>query len=207
MSAVSHTVCWQAGFLNILPAVQTHARIRFRKLRAEKREEAVQEAIAAACVAYRLLAAQGKLGVAHPGTLADFATRHVSNGRHVGGHQDGATDPLSPNCHKRHGITVRSYNVAAAVGGTDGWLQVAMAHHRKDPIPDTAAFRIDFATFLRTLNRRDRRIIAAMTSGNRTMAVAKRFGISEGRVSQLRRKYEAAWRCFQGELGYGRCVA
>jgi hypothetical protein len=39
MSAIPQTSGWQAGFLTMLPAVQTHAKIKFRKLRAEQREE------------------------------------------------------------------------------------------------------------------------------------------------------------------------
>jgi DNA-directed RNA polymerase specialized sigma subunit len=64
-----------------------------------------------------------------------------------------------------------------------------------------AAFRIDFAQWMKRLHRRDRRIIAAFVSGERTWSVAERFGISEGRVSQLRRKYEREWRVFQGQGG------
>ena len=67
---------------------------------------------------------------------------------------------------------------------------------RKAKIPDLAAFRIDFAQWLRTLNRRDRKIIAAFTSGNGTFAVARRFGLSPGRVSQMRRRYEQLWQVF-----------
>jgi hypothetical protein len=197
MSAIPQTTSWQAGFLSVLPTVQTHAKIRFHKLPAEKREEAIQETVAAACVQFQLAAVQGKLSAVRPGPLADFAVRHVRTGRHVGGHQNAAKDPLSPACHKRHGITVQSYHAPSAVGGTDGWRQVALAD-RKASIPDTAAFRIDFTQWLKTLNRRDRRIIAAMTSGERTKAVAGRFGISPGRVSQLRRVYEQRWRSFQG---------
>lgn len=185
--------------MSVLPDVQRRAEIRFRKLRAERREEAIQEAIASACVAYQLLAAQGKLGLAHPSTLADFAARHVANGRHVGGRQDGAADPLSPLCHRRHHVTVQSYHAPNAGGSTDGWRQVAIADRRAS-IPDVAAFRIDFGRWLQTLNRRDRRIIAAFVGGERTAAVAARFGITAGRVSQLRRKYETAWRIFQGEM-------
>lgn len=200
MSSVAQsTAGWQAGFLQLLPAVQTHAEIRFRRLRADRREEAIQELIAAACVSYRALAAEGKLGIAYAGSLADFAARHVSNGRHVGGHQDAATDPLSRNCHRRHGVTVQSYHAPNAGGSTTGWRQVAVAD-RGASIPDTAAFRIDFSGWLKTLTRRDRRIIFAFVSGERTAAVAGRFGITEGRVSQLRRKFEAGWRAFQGEV-------
>lgn len=73
MSAVPQTAGWQAGFLNLLPAVQTHAQIQFRHLPLEQREDAIQEAIASACVSYQILAAEGRLHVAHPGTLATFA--------------------------------------------------------------------------------------------------------------------------------------
>jgi hypothetical protein len=57
-------------------------------------------------------------------------------------------------------------------------------------MPDLAAFRVDFAVWLRTLTRRDRKIIGAMVSGDGTTGVAGRFGISPGRISQLRRGYE-----------------
>jgi len=189
---------WQAGFLNILSAIETHAKIRFRKLPAEKREEAIQEAIAAACSNYQVAVAQGKLDVLRPGPLADFAVRHVRTGRHIGGKQDGAKDALSPVCHARHGVMVESCHTPQSGTGKDGWKQIAI-EDRKIPVPDLAAFRIDFAEWLRSLTGRDRKIIGAFVSGERTSAVADRFGISEGRVSQLRRKYERQWLVFQGE--------
>ena len=198
MSAIPQSAGWQTGFLNLLPAVQTHAKIQFRHLPLEQREDAIQEAIASACVSYQLLAAKGRLHVAHPGTLATFAVNFVRNGRHVGGSQDAATDVLSPVARRRHGVVVSGYTVRSG-DGTDGWKQIAVAD-RKVPIPDTVAFRVDFAEWLRSQGRRDRKIIAAFIRGERTMTVAGRFGITEGRVSQLRRKYERAWRLFQGEV-------
>ncbi|HZK81413.1 MAG TPA: hypothetical protein VFC46_10110 [Humisphaera sp.] len=199
MTPLQQPAGWQAGFVSIMPSVQTHAKIRFRKLPAERREEAIQETIAAACMHYQLAAVQGKLDVVRPGPLADFAVRHVRTGRHVGGKQNGAKDVLSPVCHKRHGVTVINFHAhCAGIGRGAGWRQVAI-EDRKVPIPDLAAFRIDYAHWLRTLTRRDRKIIAAFTSGEGTAAVAGRFGISPGRVSQLRRKYEHLWHVYQGE--------
>ena len=174
---------WQAGFLTVLPAVQTHAQIRFRKLPAERRADAVQEAIASACVSYRLLAAQGRLHEAHPGSVAGFAVKFVRNGRHVGGRQDAARDALSPAAQRR-------YRFCAA--GID-------RYDRKASIPDIAAFRIDFAEWLKGLTHRDRHIVAALARGDQTSAVADRFGLTPGRISQLRRKYEHLWLTFQGE--------
>jgi len=203
MSAASHLSCdWQKGFLAVLPAVETHARIRFRRLNTDRREEAIQETIAAACVNYQLAAAQGKLNFVRPSCLADFAVRHVRTGRHVGGAQDAARDVMSPSCQRRHHMEVVSYDrdrlTASLRDGTDGWKRIAV-EDRKAMIPDLAAFRIDFAGWLQKLTHRDREIICALSSGHSTKAAAERFGLSEGRVSQLRRKFERLWRVFQGE--------
>jgi hypothetical protein len=206
MSAVSQLSSgWQAGFLAVLPIVQTHAQIQFRRLPADRREEAIQETIAAACMSYQIAVAQGKQDVIRPGPLADFAVRHVRTGRHVGGKQDAAKDVMSPVAHQRHGVQVQSYHAHRSGDGTDGWRQLAI-EDRKASIPDLAAFRIDFAQWLKSLTRRDRRIIAAFVSGERTMTVAERFGISEARVSQLRRKYEWEWQVFQGENETGQAA-
>jgi hypothetical protein len=198
MSTLPQVTVWQAGFLSMLPAVQTHAQIQFRKLPAEKREEAIQETIAAACVQFQLAAAQGKLHAVRPGMLADFAVRHTRAGRHVGGVQDRAKDVLSTNCHRQYGVKVESYYAARSCHGTDGWRQVAISD-RKVPVPDLAAFRIDFARWLRTLCHRDRRIIAALVAGQSGKFVADKFGITAGRVSQLRRRYEQLWAVFYSE--------
>jgi DNA-directed RNA polymerase specialized sigma24 family protein len=187
---------WQAGFLTVLPTVQAHARIRFRKLPPHKREDAIQEAIASACASYQRLAAKGQLHTAHASTLAKYAVNFVRNGRHVGGRQDSPQDVLSPACQKRRGIRIFAADPHPGGDGTDGWKQIAI-EDRKVPIPDLAAFRIDFACWLKTLTRRDRHIIAAFVRGERTMAVAEQFGVTEGRVSQLRRRYEREWAVFQ----------
>ena len=211
MSAVPQALCWQEGFLQVLPAVQTHAQIQFRRLTADRREEAIQETIAAACAIYQLAAVQGKLNVVCPSSLANFAVRHVRTGRHVGGNQDGAKDVLSPLCRRRHGVQVVSHDrhhayASVCDGTTDGWRRIAV-EDRKTNIPDLAAFRVDFGEWLRTLTRRDRRILSALSSGDTTGVVAERFGLTAGRVSQLRRKFEQLWRRFQGEAGQGQEAA
>jgi DNA-binding NarL/FixJ family response regulator len=65
-----------------------------------------------------------------------------------------------------------------------------MYRARKASLPDLVAFRIDFAAWLRSHPSRDRRINLMLATGESTRAVAKRFDISEGRISQLRRRYE-----------------
>jgi hypothetical protein len=214
MSATSHVPDagdWQAGFLAVLPALQAHARIQFRRLPAERKEDAVQEAVAAACVNYQRLAVQGRLHVARPGPLADFAVRHVRLGRHVGGRQDGARDVLSPAAQRRRGLRVSRYeqfdssveHSRKRSGDDDKGWEVAAVEDRRTPVPDLAAFRVDFPQWLDTLSPRDRQVAALLAAGNGTAEVAGRCGLTAGRVSQLRRTYERRWREFHGERGRG----
>jgi len=70
---------------------------------------------------------------------------------------------------------------------------------RKASVPDLAAFRIDFREWVGRMVERDRNVIAQLAEGEKTHIVAERFGLSPGRVSQLRRRYERDWQVFQGE--------
>jgi hypothetical protein len=97
--------------------------------------------------------------------LADFAVRHVREGRHVGGHRDGAKDVLSRNAQRRHGVRVYSYSRGQGQGS--GWRQMLIAE-RKQPVPETAAMRVDFPVWMKTLTRRDRRIIHGLIRGERS---------------------------------------
>jgi hypothetical protein len=197
MSAVpvssSEPVAWQANFLAVLPVIQTHAQIRFRHLRPEPREEAVQAAIASACLSYQRLASQGKLRAVRPSSLADFAVRRVRSGRMVGCRQN-SRDLHNPLTQRKQEICLHSLTPDKR----DAW-QAALVESKRVPPADLAAFHIDFVQWLGGFGRRDQRIISALASGEATSAVARRFGLTAGRVSQLRRRYERNWLVFQGE--------
>jgi hypothetical protein len=197
MSAVPvscEPVAWQTSFLSVLPAVRTHAQIRFRHLRPEPREEAVQAAIASACLSYQRLACQGKLHAVRPSSLADFAVRRVRAGRMVRGRQN-SRDLLNPLTQRKHRLCPHSLTP----GRQDAW-QAALVECKRVHPADLAAFHIDFEQWLGSFARRDCQIITALASGEKTAAVAGRFGLTAGRVSQLRRRYEHDWWVFQGEL-------
>ena len=185
---------WQANFTAILPAIVTHAKIRFRGLPAHRREEAIAETIAAACISYQKLATQGKLNQAYISSLAGFATRHTTQHRHVGGSQN-SSDALSALAGSKHGFAVRN------LGGRHdlyGWGPLLVESRRFSPA-DAATFKIDFENWVTGFSDRHRRIIGTLASGERTGAVAEQFGISAARVSELRRQYERRWDVFQGE--------
>jgi hypothetical protein len=60
-------------------------------------------------------------------------------------------------------------------------------------VDEQVAFRLDFPAWLLTLARRDRRLVEGMALGHRTADLARRFRLSAGRVSQMRREFKQDW--------------
>ena len=79
------------------------------------------------------------------------------------------------------------------------WREIVVEDKNATPA-DIAATRIDFAAWLDTLPRRQRRIAETLATGESTGCTARKFHVSPGRISQLRRKLFDAWREFQGEI-------
>ena len=61
-----------------------------------------------------------------------------------------------------------------------------------------AAWRIDFAEWLRRLTARLRKIALALAAGETTSAAAKMFGVTPARISQIRDLLRKSWDAFQG---------
>ena len=186
---------WQAGFLDLLPDICRQVWFAFRGLAAERREEAVQEALANALVAYWRLARQGRAAVAYATPLARYAVRQVASGRQVGCSLNGC-EMLSGYAQRKRGFSVSRLHWADATERT--WQELLVADRRATPA-ELAASRLDFAAWWRRLPRRQRRIAAALAAGSTTSETARRFRLSAARISQLRRELEANWREFQGE--------
>jgi FixJ family two-component response regulator len=71
-------------------------------------------------------------------------------------------------------------------------------------VSDQAGFRIDFPAWLSRLSPRDRQVAEALALGHTNGDVARRFGVSSGRVAQLRRELHDSWREFHGEVATSR---
>jgi hypothetical protein len=67
-------------------------------------------------------------------------------------------------------------------------------------VPEQVQFRIDFPAWLGTLRERKRRIALDMALGHKTRDLADLHGLTQGRISQLRREYLLDWRRFTGDL-------
>ena len=78
------------------------------------------------------------------------------------------------------------------------WQEVLVTDRHVDPA-DLAASRIDFPAWLETLKRRDRKIAMKLAFGEQPGRVARKFRLTAGRISQLRRELHDAWNRFHGE--------
>jgi hypothetical protein len=84
----------------------------------------------------------------------------------------------------------------------DCWRE-AVVEDPHTPDFEQVWFRCDFPVWLGNLRQRDRRIAQALSVGHRTGEVARRFKVSQGRISQTRRELATSWARFQGELPEG----
>jgi hypothetical protein len=183
-----------ARYLELLPAIRRHARVAFRELNPEAREEAIAEALAYSWVAFRRLVELGRVNLAFAAPLAQFAVARVRDGRRVGCRAN-VRDVSSPWCQRRKRIDVESLDQR----DTDhGWKEIVVEDKRSGPAR-IAGFRIDFAAWIDSLPQRQREIAEALAAGHDTRLVAGMFNVSPGRISQLRKVLHAAWCRFQGQ--------
>ena len=199
-----------AAFLTILPKIQTHARIQFREIRCrEMRADRVAEVIALAWKWLCRLAQQGKDATTFPMVLADFAVRHVRAGRRLCG-QLPPKDVMSERAQQMHSFKVESLPLSTRSSHQSlstpcgqrlqDTYEERLRENTHTPVPDQVSFRMDFPDWLSTRTYRDCRIIEDMARNERTLDLSKKFGISPGRISQLRREYQDDWNRFCGEL-------
>ena len=190
----------QQRFLAMLPQIRRQARVAFRGLRVELREERMQEVIALAYAMFIRLVQQGKASVAYPTPLADYAIRQVRAGRRVGCRQN-TKDVMSHRSRRARGHQLAAHPERCA------GLNLLLCEDRRAGPADTAAARLDLAAWFRKLSPRNRKIAHALDHGEQTNVVAQRFGLTAGRVSQLRAWFRNHWEHFQTEAQAGGCAA
>jgi hypothetical protein len=190
----------QAAFLTlVLPKVLSHGRVYFRHLKsAERQEECIAEMVALTWRWHLRLAERGKDATRFPSALATFAARAVRSGRRLAG-MDRAKDVLSPLAQWRQGFAVCKLPDYSALDGSP--LHEALHDNTRSPVDEQVCFRLDFPAWRATHAERDRRLLDDLMLGERTFDVAGKYGLSPGRVSQLRREFKQGWDRFTGSGG------
>ena len=184
---------WHAEFLSMLPLIRRIARYSFRPhLHGDDFDDAVQEVVANAMVAYARLVEQGRGHTAKASPLARYAIRQYWEGRRTGCELN-VRDVMSERCRRSKGVQVESLHHWDQQDRE--WQEVLVEDKHVTPA-ELAASRIDFPAWLATLRTRDRKIAETLATGEPTGRVARMFGVSAARVSQLRRELMDAWREF-----------
>jgi hypothetical protein len=197
-AAAIHIAVLQAAFLAILPRIEKHAHFHFRDLRCRHRQDdAVAETVALAWKCFLRLTRRGKDASRFPVAFANYAARAAKNGRRLCG-QEKTRDALSPLAQQRRGFAVLSLPMANSMAGN--LFDDALADNTQTPVPDQVGFRLDFPAWRLQRCERDRRLIDDLMVGERTLEVARRYGLSPARISQLRRAFHHDWLSFCDEL-------
>ena len=182
-------------FEELLPSITKQASVAFRDSPPCEREEQVAETIANCFVAYVRLLERGLGNVIFASPLTAYAIKQVHAGRRVGSALN-IKDISSTYCQQRKKVRMTRLDRYDADEG--GWLEIVVEDHRATPA-DIAATRLDFAAWLQTLRRKERRVAELLSTGESTKVAARRFRISPARISQLRRELRNCWLTFQGE--------
>jgi len=171
------------SFESMLPLLK----MKFRKATInfdswDARDEAIQELTAMAFILFNRLLRQGKHEKIYATPLAQYAIHHYFNGRRVTG--TSSTDALSP----RTQLLGRATVVNAI---TDSCIC------KRTFRPSTiGTFNLDFDSWLKTLADKKRDILLAVLQGESTSEIADNFGVTRGRISQIRVELAESWKAF-----------
>lgn len=176
---------------HILPTVEGHARRRFGAA-----ADPVAEAVALAWAWSRRLWERGKRPEAFGGAIAKFAVKAVRSGRRAAGTMR-RRDAMNPIAQARVGFYVAKLLDFETL--SDNPLAEALHDNTRTPPPDAAAFRIDWPRFLALQPERERRMAEQLASGEPANVVARRLGVSAGRLTQLRKRLRDRRREFHGD--------
>jgi hypothetical protein len=192
----------------LLPRLVTHASVKFRlhKCRA-RRDEAIQECLSLAWQWYVRLCRRGKDPIDFPVAFVGYVVRAVKSGRRLCGIER-ARDVLSPLAQQRQGFAVESLPSSTRTSMHDLYgkpqgqeMHDAFEERLQDntvtPPPDAAAFRIDWPRFFAALKARDQDLAVFLSLGHSCTAAAAKFGLTPGRVTQLRQQWHRNWLAFE----------
>jgi hypothetical protein len=117
------------------------------------------------------------------------------DGRKVGGSLN-VRDISSDYCQQRKSIVLDRLDHFDSED--QAWSEVLVESKECGPA-ETAICRLDFGSWMKRLPRRLRKIAMFLANGETTTAAAAQFGLSQGRISQIRGELFSAWKLFQGE--------
>jgi DNA-directed RNA polymerase specialized sigma24 family protein len=183
----------QEDFVRLLPEIERYAEHVFRRCRPADRDELVAETVARVWLSFVRLSARGKdpRRVFRP--LLRFCVLAIKEGRRVGVRRNSRE-----LCHRarRDGLRIVSLEDRGDKSRAP-WREI-LAETKAFSPAQTAAARLDIEAWLNEQSGRNRSIAKLLALGEQTSSVAKTFGVSFARISQLRREFRESWDRYQG---------
>ena len=99
-------------------------------------------------------------------------------------------EPLSRYAQLGNGIQVDQ---------TQGQWIDTLVEDKRASVADQVAAKLDVGAWFATLTRKMKQIAGDFAFGCSTSEVANKYGVTPGRISQLRRTLEESWLAFQQE--------
>jgi len=190
-----------AEFLAVLERIERHANVYFRHVKyPHRKEEMIAETVALSWSWFVRLHQRGKDPSGFISILATHAARHIRLGRRLCG-QEKTKDVLSPLAQTRFNFTTCPLPDGSSLNGNV--FDEALRDNTQTPPDEQAAFRLDFPAWRLSRCERDRRLIDDLMIGERTKDVSRKHGLTQGRISQLRREFHEDWTRFCGEIPDG----
>jgi hypothetical protein len=187
----------QARFEVLRPQIEKHAKIYFRHIKCPHRfADLVAEVLGMAWKWFVSLMLRGKDPKEFLVMFNKRLTQHIKSGRRVTGNEK-PDDVMSSRAQQRHSFTVQGLPSYESSEKDNEGLD-ALIDNTRTPPPDQAAFRIDFPAWVRRHPERKRNIIRDLMMSEKTRDVARKYGTTPGRISQLRRELCQDWNRFHG---------
>lgn len=186
----------QQGCLAELPRIQRVIRFRLRHITEERREDAIEEAIALSWKAYRTLFLKGRNVGPLVQKIAESSARRVRYGRGLT-NMNPLRDVMSDTSRHRH-----DYSIGSIHPSDDGEVDpdVIDALQDRGPSPaDEATLNVDYEEWLEVQEDRRRWVAEQLEQDFTTTEVARELGVTRTRVWQLREDLKASWNTIHGK--------
>src|SRR4051812_10673464 len=182
-----HSREWQDRFVEMLPEIERLLRLAFCRLGREAREDAIAESVAHCLLACVRLHERGRMEVATASSLAWYSSRQIKRGRPAVGRMN-SKEPLSRYAQVGGGIRFERQH--------GEWID-KLAEDKRASVADQVAAKLDVRAWFATLTKRMKEIARDLACGCSTSEVARKYGVTAGRISQVRRMLEESWAAFQ----------
>jgi hypothetical protein len=184
-----------ASFDVLLDRMMPHFKFFAQRVRRPKGidiEDIIQDLSGMALLSYNSLVRRGKEVFFSP--ILNYAIKHYRQGRRFTG--SNSTDVHSEETQRLGRSKLHQLSEYDDEQVNKGLDTREFMEDRRVNVADTVQFVIDYEDWLSNQSARDQQIIKDLSYGYTTGDVAKKYAVSDGLISQYRKRYGNSWKTF-----------